>query len=433
MSQLINNTNIISSPLLEKLSDPKRCIACLQNNKQCSYRKKKNQSFCGIHIKQKNCKIFQLDSNDYNFPLLSPIAIPPQTRTHTLSTSTFENPKKRKKTNHDPIILDYSTLKHNKFTLKKFRLKDIKHTMKYYGKKDFWKTKIENFTFLKNLLIQLETFTPHLPQITHIQSCFRGFIVRNYNSNRGPALFKRQLSNNDIDFLTFEPINKIYPTEFFSYKDSDGFIYSFHIRSIYELIQQQKLLPRKKTKTISTNDHINPYNRKPFPQHTIQSLNKITIFMKNNGYKLEIKSEKITDPYLKMKASCVDIFQSMDKLDLYTQVGWFLDLSRIDLKKLYKEIEDIWNYRVGLTDQMKKEYIDVNKGKAFALSPNDFNKIHDKIKLQNILLHEFRRLIIEGQTREHCITASYWILTGLTFVSEGAANGNPHLVQASHS
>ena len=60
MSQLINNTNVISSPSLhnQTLPNTNQCIACLKNGKKCFYRKKNNTNFCGVHLKQKNCKIF---------------------------------------------------------------------------------------------------------------------------------------------------------------------------------------------------------------------------------------------------------------------------------------------------------------------------------------------------------------------------------------
>ena len=44
----------------------------------------------------------------------------------------------------------------------------------------------------------------------------------------------------------------------------------------------------------------------------------------------------------------------MDSLDQYTNPSWFFDLSKIQLRNFYLEVEDIWNYRLGLTDEFKR-------------------------------------------------------------------------------
>ena len=122
------------------------------------------------------------------------------------------------------------------------------------------------------------------------------------------------------------------------------------------------------------------------------------------------------------------IFQRFDDLEHYSQVDWFLNIPLNRLKKLYAEIEDIWNYRAMLTKNMQKKY--VKDGKAFQHSVSSINKISNILKLQNILLDEFNKFAFEGQTKEDCITSTYWILTGLTLVSPDAAEGLPYLVQS---
>ena len=59
-------------------------------------------------------------------------------------------------------------------------------------------------------------------------------------------------------------------------------------------------------------------------------------------------------------------------------------------------------------------------------------KITNKIKIQNILLHEFEKFVYQGSTKSDCVTASYWILMGLTNVSPAAAAGCPSLVQSNY-
>ena len=231
------------------------------------------------------------------------------------------------------------------------------------------------------------------------------------NNLRGPGLFKRYLINNDTDFLTFEECINIPNSEFFSYKDIDNFIYGFNIKSIKYLIE---------------NNQKNPYNRNNFTIDCIENLNKLIEKDEKIGKDLSIKFNLHETPYNKMKNKCVKIFQRMDELELYTQPRWFLDLNIFNLKNLYMEIEDIWNYRAMLNNQMKLNY--TTTGKAFLYSVQQLNRLDDKLKIQNIILNEFEKFAFEGKTKDDCITSCYWILTGLTIVSLDAASGCPELV-----
>ena len=58
-----------------------------------------------------------------------------------------------------------------------------------------------------------------------------------------------------------------------------------------------------------------------------------------------------------MKDKAHHIFHRIDLLGNYTDVNWFLDLNIYQLKTLYREAEDIWNYRAQhLTPEIKKTY-----------------------------------------------------------------------------
>jgi hypothetical protein len=55
--------------------------------------------------------------------------------------------------------------------------------------------------------------------------------------------------------------------------------------------------------------------------------------------------------------------------------------------------------------------------------------IKSKIKLQNIILNDFSRLITEGIDREERKLGAIFILTGLVEVSHEASDALPHLIQ----
>ena len=142
---------------------------------------------------------------------------------------------------------------------------------------------------------------------------------------------------------------------------------------------------------------------------------------------MEFKKKLPGDKKSLIKLKCIDVFQKMDSLKLYTQIKWFIDLNLNQLKKLYFEIEDIWNYRAMLNPSQKLNYI--TNGNAFLIQKGYIKKMLNIERLQTILLNEFNKFLTQGITDEDKTTAAYWILTGLTIVSPDAAYAMPNLVQ----
>lgn len=358
-----------------------KCMARISGNLscQCKNKKKSGKDYCGIHIKMKN--IIRIDEQY--------IKSKPEIRKSIVNIFSNDLP---------PI--------------KKLKVSDIKQALRYYNL-TIKKKKIDNYNTYLNFLRTLDEYKMYTKSIFNLQRIFRGYRQRLLNSYKGPGLFNRKIVNNEMDFFTFENINEIQYEDYFSFKDKDGFVYAFNIKSINELLK---------------NDNKNPYTRNSFDSFVQYNLEKL---INNTSKNIEIKSEISDNPYIKMKRKCVRIFQRMDELELYTQAKWFLDLNLLNLKYLYAEIEDIWNYRAMLSFNMKKNYINISNGKVFSKSVSEINKISNKLILQNLILDQFERFAFEGSNKENSITSCYWILTGLTMVSQGAAEGYPHLVQSS--
>ena len=122
--------------------------------------------------------------------------------------------------------------------------------------------------------------------------------------------FDRQHNNND-DFLTTEDIKDIDYYYYFSFKDKDHFIYTFHIVSIYSLL--------------SKNLKKNPYNRNDFDNSLIDCIQKRIrynrILKKTNDFQ-----EYQTRP-TSFQDRVVQIFHHMDQLGQYTSISWFNDLN----------------------------------------------------------------------------------------------------------
>ena len=114
----------------------------------------------------------------------------------------------------------------------------------------------------------------------------------------------------------------------------------------------------------------------------------------------------------------------------YTQCKWFLDLNIAQLKELYKQVEDIWNYRAELKNEDKLKY--VKDGKLFVKKINEINAIKSKNQLIHPLLDDFYKLVTEGETKSDCQTGALWILSALTIVSFDARASMSWLFQSAN-
>ena len=101
----------------------------------------------------------------------------------------------------------------------------------------------------------------------------------------------------------------------------------------------------------------------------------------------------------------------------------------LQLKMLYKILEDIWNYRAELSNDKKKNIVPNNS--MFLVSVNDVYKMINKRKIQYILLNEIDKLISSAESNEDKITGAYFVLTGLVEISPHCMEALPWLIQQS--
>lgn len=251
-------------------------------------------------------------------------------------------------------------------------------------------------------------------QIVKLQSFIRMAIVKINIKTRGIAVYLRYKCNNDTDCLSFDKIKDIPNKDMFTYRDTNNNYWAFRLNTLQEILK------------MNSN---NPYNTLEIPVKVIEKFNRLLLKIKKYK-KIEIVKEKIVDKHIRLQQKCIDIFQKMDNLKNYTKCEWFLSLNIAQLKELYKQMEDLWNYRLNLNNSQKLRY--TSDGKLFTISVHKFNKLSSKCKASEILLHEFNRLVTEGQTESDKATACQWILSGLTLVNLDARNSLPWLFQSAN-
>ena len=296
---------------------------------------------------------------------------------------------------------------------------DYKYTLDYFklnsnGSLNSLKNRLRKFAKM------LAFYSKKRKKIVKIQKFFRNYIDNIIKNLRGRAFYDRNICHNEEDFMSFDELNTIPNTYFYSFQDKDGFTYGFDIRSLHEFIVK---LDKKKP--------YNPYNNIKLVSHNIKNIYTLIRLLNIRNKKTKLKKIKFTNKYREMRDKAIQIFHKINMLNNYTDVNWFLDLDIYHLKKLYESAEDIWNYRaMHLTKEVRKKHIPNND--AFKIPPYEIFKIKDKLNIQNIILNEINKFITEGITEEERRTGAMWMLTALVEVSPAACDSMPHLFQEQH-
>lgn len=269
----------------------------------------------------------------------------------------------------------------------------------------------------------IEKYTVNMMNIVNkickIQKCWRNYFIFRFNQSVGPSFCNWSESNNIDDFYTAEDLHEISYYNFFSFKDSDGFIYTFNIVSIASLIDSKI--------------YENPYNRKQFTPEII------SLIKKRVRYNKILNKSDVFGEYKPVVLSFTDkvtnLFIKMDNLGNYTNVSWFLDLNIVRLKRFLYELFEIWNYRAQLTHQSKCVICPPN-GNPFQNISLDTtfqrSSAYSLEDLRNIGFTIMERLVCSAINDSDKNTGVLYILCSLTLVSHQARNSLPWLYASTH-
>lgn len=263
----------------------------------------------------------------------------------------------------------------NKFTykIKDYKVIDIKKTLKFYNINIKNKKKNELYEILLDILIK-NIDIKKINKIIKIQSHIRKFIT-NIKLLKGIGFYNKKICKNDEDFYNFVNINEIEDKYFFSYKDTKNNIWFFDIRSFNKLI---------------TNDNKNPYTRDIIPNKAKETAIKLSKYLKYHNININIEElihKNIKD---RIKQKTVDLISNISQSGYDINIEWFLSLNIIKIKKLYKLLEDIWNYRAYLTNETKSRIAPPN-GIVFYIPVRDIYLMTNKYEIMEIILNDISK------------------------------------------
>ena len=283
------------------------------------------------------------------------------------------------------------------------------YKMKMNGNKTQLITRIYSFLYLSNF-------------ITRAQKWVRGYLLRKYNKLHGPGFKNKNVCTNTTDFFTMDPLTELPNKQFFSFEDADGFIYGFDLLSIYNLIYK------------CDGQIKNPYNRLPISSKNIEKFRdllrlshilKIPVCTEIKDIHEEISIKK------SIELRALTLFQNIDALGNYSNAQWFLNLGKLQMIKMIRELIDIWAYRAPLSNETKRA-ICPPVGNPFSRFVN-FNQLHTIENIDEIrkyTLEILEKFVNSGIDRDNKCLGAYYVLGALTLVSEDAATSLPWLYQA---
>lgn len=255
--------------------------------------------------------------------------------------------------------------------------KDIINTIKKLSKTNLNISSLKKEELYNILFTEITKLSKYdqkdINKIILLQKTYRKKQNDKYLILRGEGYQNRKLCNNETDFFTYETYDEINDKYFFSYKDDQNIIWFFDIRSFNKLIEMNQP---------------NPYTMKEIPSKIIEKSKILTELLK-----LDKRDELIDKTALKLsrkeiiKQKCIDFFSEISQCGWDCQPEWFLNLNTFLLKKLYRNLEDLWNYRLQLTNEMKLRICPPN-GIIFNIPVSQVNNINSSTTLKEIIINE---------------------------------------------
>jgi len=328
-------------------------------------------------------------------------------------SASFQRLKQKEKINGNlddiPYFNDYKRLLEYNYNLKQLKQIAKTHKLKLSGNKDELSLRIYTYLRLSKYAII-------------IQKRMRGCLQRKYNRFHGPAFTNKSLCTNTFDFLSMDELTNIPNSQFFSFKDEDGFIYGFDLLSLHNLIYQCNGAVK------------NPFNQKPI---TIKVIDDFRSLMRlSHVLKIPISTEisdvtKEVSDAKSVELRTVKLFQTIDSLGNYTKPEWFLSLSREQLVTFLNELLDIWVHRANLSIETKRAICHPS-GNPFLRVPHPqhLETFHNLDDIRKAILGVLEQMVTTGVDKESKCLGAFYILGALTLVNSETATSMPWLFES---
>jgi hypothetical protein len=242
-----------------------------------------------------------------------------------------------------------------------------------------------------------------------IQRIWKTYSLKQYYSRQGPARNNFTLANNKSDIYTLEDLDTIPKVYFFSFHDSNKHIWAFDIRTLSYLCSKSK-----NTK--------NPYTQEILSKEILNKIDKRIDWLKKYKYTITYDNPSLTNEQM-WNQKVLQVFNKMENLGFLFNSEWFHEMDKEDSILFYKNLYNIWNYRLQLSIQEKNSIIPgFNRKKLFKYSIEELNDKEEKVLRKNNLQ------IIEQFLSSNNTLGAMYILMGLSYVNDSICESYPWIL-----
>lgn len=279
-------------------------------------------------------------------------------------------------------------------------------------------------------IYRLYNYLKYSNYATNIQKVIRGFLARRLFQIKSLGHLCKCV--NDTDFLTLEEIKNIELKQLIVIKQDDGdnrvFYYAFNILSLWNLIENARL---EKKKIIE-----NPFTREQMNYRILEKKGRLIFRLTKAVYgekiNIEFKDdeEEIISLEKKYKKEVVDLFQKIDTIgNFITDTKWLLNLSKYNQICFLKELRDCWEYRLQLTNEIKRNVCPPNGRPFEAINMTDLAHRPSLYVLRRVL-RIMTKFVDTGVDNKSKNLGIFYVLGALTMLSQEAANALPWMYES---
>jgi hypothetical protein len=225
---------------------------------------------------------------------------------------------------------------------------------------------------------------------------------------------------NDCDFFSTDALESIERAMFFSFRDTDGHVYGFDVRSIHTLIHKARL---------RAEGALNPFTRAPIPTPVCRRVQARIEWLAARGLPTEWEPLAPPTPEQQWRMRVVDVFSIIDELNYYSSPDWFIDLDHAGQRRFYNELYQIWTHRAGLSMAQKRTIVPDFHRTLFRYPPWSVGTLPTDA-LRKLNLQSVRTLITSATDKNDRILGAMYVMTALTVVSAGARTAYPWLYES---
>jgi hypothetical protein len=218
-----------------------------------------------------------------------------------------------------------------------------------------------------------------------------------------------------------EPLTTIPTVFFFSYADAQKNCWAFDIRSLVTLFSQGQLLQ-------------NPYTREVLPEATFIVFRKRMEWLRKRKYPVLYNPEENLTPEQEWNQRVLDVFMKIESMGYLLSTQWFHDLTARGQKTFYRNLFQLWTWRLGLSTAEKEEICpghSLTTTRLFRHVPDDSPRVYQDVfwwRKKNLFI--IHTLVTRGASKSLRALGALYVLMALVQVSEPAAEAYPWVLES---